>query len=49
PQGVAVLGAVPMRLLFAVGLLFGRLVRKRVEHPGDQQASDGHQPPATRE
>ncbi len=41
--------AVPMWLLFEIGLLFGRLVRKRGEHPDDQPASDGDQPPATRQ
>lgn len=41
--------AVPMWLLFEIGLLFGRLVRKRSEHPDDQPASDGDQPPATRQ
>ncbi|UUY09114.1 twin-arginine translocase subunit TatC [Pseudomonas sp. J452] len=37
--------AVPMWLLFEVGLLFGGLVRKRSEHEPDDDAGD--QPPAT--
>ena len=44
--------AVPMWLLFEVGVLFGGLVRKRSEHPddeADEQSADDHndQPPAT--
>jgi sec-independent protein translocase protein TatC len=37
--------AVPMWMLFEVGLLFGGLVRKRSEHEPDDDAGD--QPPAT--
>ena len=40
--------AVPMWLLFEVGILFGSLVHKRGEHPDDQSADNsGDQPPAT--
>jgi sec-independent protein translocase protein TatC len=41
--------AVPMWMLFEVGILFGSLVHKRGEHPDDEPAdgSSGDQPPAT--
>jgi sec-independent protein translocase protein TatC len=40
--------AVPMWLLFEIGILFGSLVSKRGEHPDDQPADDHNdQPPAT--
>ncbi len=41
--------AVPMWLLFEIGLFFGGLVSKRGEHPDDDQVDpdDGDQPPAT--
>jgi sec-independent protein translocase protein TatC len=40
--------AVPMWLLFEIGILFGSLISKRGEHPDDQTADDHNdQPPAT--
>jgi sec-independent protein translocase protein TatC len=40
--------AVPMWLLFEIGILFGSLISKRGEHPDDQPADDHNdQPPAT--
>ncbi|WP_137886288.1 twin-arginine translocase subunit TatC [Pseudomonas sp. 2FE] len=41
--------AVPMWLLFEIGLFFGGMIRKRGEHPDDAPVSpdDGDQPPAT--
>jgi sec-independent protein translocase protein TatC len=38
--------AVPMWMLFEIGILFGSLVSKRGDHPDDQPADDD-QPPAT--
>lgn len=38
--------AVPMWMLFEVGILFSSLITKRGEHPDDQPADDD-QPPAT--
>ncbi len=40
--------AVPMWMLFEVGVLFGGLIKKRSEHEEAQQAEDNDQPPATR-
>ncbi|MNG29276.1 Sec-independent protein translocase protein TatC [compost metagenome] len=40
--------AVPMWMLFEVGILFGSLISKRGTHPDDQPADDHNdQPPAT--
>ncbi|MBD2837332.1 twin-arginine translocase subunit TatC [Pseudomonas sp. JM0905a] len=40
--------AVPMWLLFEVGVFFGGLIRKRGDHPEDDTEEPGDQPPATR-
>ena len=40
--------AVPMWLLFEVGVFFGGLIRKRGDHPEDDAEEPGDQPPATR-
>ncbi|MFZ6046030.1 twin-arginine translocase subunit TatC [Pseudomonas sp. CR3202] len=40
--------AVPMWLLFEVGVFCGGLIRKRGEHPDDNPDEPGDQPPATR-
>jgi sec-independent protein translocase protein TatC len=40
--------AVPMWMLFEVGILFSSLISKRGAHPDDQPADDHNdQPPAT--
>jgi sec-independent protein translocase protein TatC len=39
--------AVPMWMLFEIGILFSSLITKRGEHPDDQAADDNDQPPAT--
>jgi sec-independent protein translocase protein TatC len=40
--------AVPMWLLFEIGLLFGRFVQKRERPLSDEDASPDAQPPAER-
>ena len=40
--------AVPMWLLYEVGLFCGSLIRKRGDHPDDGAEDSGDQPPATR-
>lgn len=39
--------AVPMWLLFEIGVLFGGLIRKRSEHPEAPEQDHNDQPPAT--
>ncbi|MGH8483203.1 MAG: twin-arginine translocase subunit TatC, partial [Pseudomonas sp.] len=39
--------AVPMWLLFEIGVLFGGLIRKRSEHRDDTADDHNDQPPAT--
>lgn len=40
--------AVPMWMLFEIGLLFGGMIKKRGDHEEDAEPDSQDQPPATR-